>query len=226
MAAKIIDTDEGLVCAELIREFLEFYKMNYTLQIFGPECNLPAESRLKGKLAAQLGLDPGKANAPVLAQLVMQQLRGGKPNLNIMASPLSPASDILAPASAEPKKSPAPQPAIAKPAAIATISPAMPAAKQPFGIDTKPVVKEEKKTPKDEGFNIDDDLLALAQDDSYKKKETKKKPEEKPSKDPFADLLAERPKEPAKIPPAKESHKDLPPISTRSISSRDRALRS
>jgi FOP N terminal dimerisation domain len=30
----------GVVCAELIREFLEFYRLDYTLQIYMPEVNL------------------------------------------------------------------------------------------------------------------------------------------------------------------------------------------
>ena len=39
-AKKVMQTASGVVCAELIREFLEFYRLDYTLQIYVPEVNL------------------------------------------------------------------------------------------------------------------------------------------------------------------------------------------
>lgn len=101
IAAKITESEEGLLCAELIRDFLECYKMDYTLQIFSPECNLPAESKMKGKLASHLGLagaEAGRPKIPVLLQLVSQQLKGGAMKANVLGSPLSPSlSEALAP---------------------------------------------------------------------------------------------------------------------------------
>lgn len=67
-AARLAENEDGLICAELIRDFLEFYKMQYTLQIFPPECNLPAKSNVKEKLPQMLGLN--KDRTPLLAQLV------------------------------------------------------------------------------------------------------------------------------------------------------------
>eukprot|EP01022_Parablepharisma_sp_SALTPOND_P000762 TRINITY_DN105011_c1_g1_i1.p1 TRINITY_DN105011_c1_g1~~TRINITY_DN105011_c1_g1_i1.p1 ORF type:complete len:366 (-),score=78.31 TRINITY_DN105011_c1_g1_i1:139-1236(-) len=93
MAAKIVDNEDGLICAELIREFLEFYKMDYTLQIFVPECNLSAESKMKDRLPGLLGVgkDDSKGKAPLLAQLVQMVKSGYK--ANVLGSPLSLASE-------------------------------------------------------------------------------------------------------------------------------------
>ena len=97
LAAKVLETEEGQICAELIRDFLEFYKMDYTLQIFLPECNLPAESKMKSRLAPQLNLisDPAsKPTMPLLAQLIQQHIKN--PSLKSdrqFASPLSPPSE-------------------------------------------------------------------------------------------------------------------------------------
>ena len=37
---KVISNEDGLLCAELIREFLTFYKMEHTLSVFVPEMSL------------------------------------------------------------------------------------------------------------------------------------------------------------------------------------------
>lgn len=39
-AKKILSNASSLICAELVRDFLEFYKLDYTLSIFMPEVNL------------------------------------------------------------------------------------------------------------------------------------------------------------------------------------------
>ena len=54
-----------MVC-ELIREFLEFYKMDYTLNIFGPETNLMGKTQDVEDLARRAKLDDGVPNKPVL----------------------------------------------------------------------------------------------------------------------------------------------------------------
>ena len=40
LAPKITETPEGQLCIDMIREFLEFYRMDYTLSTFLPECSL------------------------------------------------------------------------------------------------------------------------------------------------------------------------------------------
>lgn len=37
---KVVANEDGLLCAELIREFLKFYKMEHTLSVFEPEMSL------------------------------------------------------------------------------------------------------------------------------------------------------------------------------------------
>ena len=40
---KVVSNEDGLLCAELIREFLTFYKMEHTLSVFVPEMSLHAD---------------------------------------------------------------------------------------------------------------------------------------------------------------------------------------
>ena len=56
-ARKVLSTASGVICAELVKEFLEFYKLDYSLSIYMPEVNLntqPATS--KEDLAEKVGL--------------------------------------------------------------------------------------------------------------------------------------------------------------------------
>jgi hypothetical protein len=39
-ARKVLSSASGMICAELVKDFLEFYKLDYTLAIFMPEVNL------------------------------------------------------------------------------------------------------------------------------------------------------------------------------------------
>jgi FGFR1 oncogene partner len=56
---RILSSEDGQIALELIREFLEFYEVDYTLNVFVPECKLPAESRSKSYLGDKLSLHPG-----------------------------------------------------------------------------------------------------------------------------------------------------------------------
>ena len=40
MTKKVVSNEDGLMCAEIIREFLEFYKMEHSLHVFVPEMSL------------------------------------------------------------------------------------------------------------------------------------------------------------------------------------------
>lgn len=53
---KISDTKLGLLSAELIREFMELYKMDYSLSVFIPECSISPERIRKDEILAKLGL--------------------------------------------------------------------------------------------------------------------------------------------------------------------------
>jgi hypothetical protein len=37
---KVVSNEDGLLCAEIIREFLQFYRMEHTLHVFVPEMSL------------------------------------------------------------------------------------------------------------------------------------------------------------------------------------------
>ncbi len=45
---KVVSSEDGLLCAEIIREFMQFYQMEHSLHVFVPEMSLgndPAKNR-------------------------------------------------------------------------------------------------------------------------------------------------------------------------------------
>eukprot|EP00826_Nyctotherus_ovalis_P024392 TRINITY_DN1887_c0_g2_i1.p1 TRINITY_DN1887_c0_g2~~TRINITY_DN1887_c0_g2_i1.p1 ORF type:complete len:253 (-),score=53.75 TRINITY_DN1887_c0_g2_i1:225-983(-) len=78
MAAKLMENPDILLCAELIREFLEFYKMTFTLQVFVPECNLPPGDRTWDKLEAKLQLHRTDPHLPALMQILQSYKQSAK----------------------------------------------------------------------------------------------------------------------------------------------------
>eukprot|EP00668_Euglena_longa_P000681 GGOE01000826.1.p1 GENE.GGOE01000826.1~~GGOE01000826.1.p1 ORF type:complete len:263 (-),score=40.59 GGOE01000826.1:477-1265(-) len=69
-AAAICSTDEGLLLAELIREYLQFYDLEYAESVFVPEASLPATSSSRAQLAATVCPGGADASAPLLAQVL------------------------------------------------------------------------------------------------------------------------------------------------------------
>ena len=63
---------------ELIREFLEFYKMDYTLNIFGPETNMQGKTPDVADLARRSKLDQSSQDKPVLLQILEQFMQGDR----------------------------------------------------------------------------------------------------------------------------------------------------
>ena len=61
-----------MICAELVKEFLEFYKLDYTLSIYMPEVNLNQQQALsKEELGNKVGLGSVlDSHKPVMMQLV------------------------------------------------------------------------------------------------------------------------------------------------------------
>ena len=49
------DTQSSLA-AEVIREFMEFYRLDYSLAIFGPEANLNGKTENRNDLTKRAGL--------------------------------------------------------------------------------------------------------------------------------------------------------------------------
>jgi len=56
---KIKETTIGGLTAEMIREYLEYFKMDYSLSVFIPECSISPERLKKDEIHARLGLNPG-----------------------------------------------------------------------------------------------------------------------------------------------------------------------
>ena len=70
----------GLV-AELIREYLEFYALDYTKQIFVPESGLDVKggSRTRNALAADANLPGSDVKKPLLVQIIEKFVAGEAP---------------------------------------------------------------------------------------------------------------------------------------------------
>jgi hypothetical protein len=71
---KVVEHPDGLLCAEIIREFLGFYKMNLTMQVFEPEMSLSSQMpKTKQNIERELGLGPalsGDTSKPILLTLL------------------------------------------------------------------------------------------------------------------------------------------------------------
>jgi len=69
---KISDTKVGLLSAEIIREFMEILKMDYSLSVFIPECSISPERINKEEIFAKLGLriDSSLSEVPILYMLI------------------------------------------------------------------------------------------------------------------------------------------------------------
>lgn len=74
-ARKMRDSQEATFVAELIREFLEFYNLNYSQAIFGPETNLKGKTPDRDGLANRVGIQSPQ-DKPILQQLI-EMIQGG-----------------------------------------------------------------------------------------------------------------------------------------------------
>lgn len=70
---KVIGNEDGLLCAELIREFLTFYKMEHTLSVFIPEMSLHSDfPKRKEEMARECGISRGdySESKPLILSMV------------------------------------------------------------------------------------------------------------------------------------------------------------
>jgi hypothetical protein len=69
---ELVSKEDGLLCAELIREFLSFYKMEHTLSIFIPEMSLHADfPKSRDQIERECGLSKNEdQDKPVLLNMV------------------------------------------------------------------------------------------------------------------------------------------------------------
>lgn len=81
------------MCIDLIREFLEFYRMDYTLSTFLPECSLSQEPKTRTEIEKKVGLPASNTSMPLLMHLINAVKNGvaNVPMQNNLVSP--PASD-------------------------------------------------------------------------------------------------------------------------------------
>ncbi len=69
---KVVQNEDGLLCAEIIREFLKFYKMNLSLQVFEPEMSLgQAFPKTRSEMEREIGMqERGDNEKPLLLKLI------------------------------------------------------------------------------------------------------------------------------------------------------------
>lgn len=80
---KVVGTEDGLLLAELMREFFQFYKMEHTLSVFEPEMSMPtgfAKSRQElGRTCGLFGPGTGAMDdgeKPLLLHM-LERVRSG-----------------------------------------------------------------------------------------------------------------------------------------------------
>ena len=76
LAQKVLDTAESALAADLIREYLEFYRLDYTLSIFIPEGNLKQDPIDKNDLLNRSEVDHPTDSEPLLVQVLKERKSG------------------------------------------------------------------------------------------------------------------------------------------------------
>jgi FGFR1 oncogene partner len=101
-ARQMISSPSGVLCAELFKDFLEFYKLDYTLSIFLPEANLNnVQASTKEELSKKFGLSEIPSTKPVMMQLLENLLSNEIPHAPEFSGAL--ASYKQAPVDSKPK---------------------------------------------------------------------------------------------------------------------------
>ena len=71
---KVVSHPDGMICAEIIREFMQFYKMNLSLQVFEPEMSIAnGFPKSRNEMERELGFGPalsGDTSKPLLLTLL------------------------------------------------------------------------------------------------------------------------------------------------------------
>ena len=75
---KVVSNEDGLLCAEIIREFLQFYQMEHSLHVFVPEMSLSQDfPKSKQEMEREIGISDRDASKPLLLRLIEQVKFGG-----------------------------------------------------------------------------------------------------------------------------------------------------
>lgn len=76
-AQKVHETEEARLVAHMIKEYLDFYRMEYTLSVYVPEAALSnQESLSREELQRRAGLQ-SQTQTPLLVQMLKQLKSGG-----------------------------------------------------------------------------------------------------------------------------------------------------
>ncbi|XP_048239697.1 centrosomal protein 43-like isoform X2 [Haliotis rufescens] len=94
---QFLSTKEGRQIASLVREFLEFFDLEFTLAVFDPETGLGQDYDKRATLARELKLpDTGSSpKAPLLSEVVRPTPQGSKPPLTHSRSITEEAEDTV-----------------------------------------------------------------------------------------------------------------------------------
>ncbi|EDO38339.1 predicted protein [Nematostella vectensis] len=81
---KFISTSEGRLVAGLVREFLEFFELDFTIAVFDPESNFSDKYQGRNNLANELNLpdSDSAATKPLLAEVVRHMKYAGSASNN------------------------------------------------------------------------------------------------------------------------------------------------
>eukprot|EP00743_Colponemidia_sp_Colp-15_P004396 GILK01004741.1.p1 GENE.GILK01004741.1~~GILK01004741.1.p1 ORF type:complete len:402 (+),score=70.84 GILK01004741.1:58-1206(+) len=105
LAQKINQTPQGRIAAELVREFLQFFRLDYSLSVFLPESNLTPNPKEVDGLASEIGLPKSSLRTqPLLLELISMLHSNGMPATTKATSP--PTTTTTVPPAASPKTSP------------------------------------------------------------------------------------------------------------------------
>lgn len=77
LAQKVLETTESALAADLIREYMEFYRLDYSLSIFIPEANLKQDPQDRNNLVRRADVDKPSDKEPLLVQILKQRKSGG-----------------------------------------------------------------------------------------------------------------------------------------------------
>ena len=76
---KVVSNDDGLLCAEVIREFMQFYKMDHSLHVFVPEMSLSEDfPKKRQEMEREIGITDRDQSKPLLLKLIEMIKFGGK----------------------------------------------------------------------------------------------------------------------------------------------------
>lgn len=82
---KVVANEDGLLCAEIIREFLDFYNMEHSLHVFVPEMSLSEDfPKKRVEMEREIGISDKDQSKPLLLKIIEQCKFGGNmgPSIN------------------------------------------------------------------------------------------------------------------------------------------------